>query len=115
MLPKSEPLTAISSTLMWAEAMADVSGAEVHHLEVGNSACLGAALRAWHADELADGRPMPWEDVVVGFAEPAASSIIQPVPSSVEIYRRLRSPYAAREAQALSEIGSPRHRTNSSR
>lgn len=38
------------------QVMADVFGAEVRRLEVGNSAALGAALRAVHADGLSEGR-----------------------------------------------------------
>ena len=86
------------------QVMADVFGADVYQLEVGNSACLGAALRAWHADELADGRHVPWDEVVVGFVEPAAGSRISPVPSAVEISRDLRKLYAVCEARALSAL-----------
>ena len=35
--------------------MADVFDAEVYQFEVGNSACLGAALRALHGDARLDG------------------------------------------------------------
>jgi xylulokinase len=83
------------------QVMADVFGADVCQLEAGNSACLGAALRAWHADELAEGRQVPWEEIVAGFAEPAAGSLVRPAPSSVEIYEPLRAVYAALEAKAL--------------
>ena len=38
------------------QVMADVFDAEVLQLETGNSAALGAALRAFHADRLADGQ-----------------------------------------------------------
>jgi xylulokinase len=36
------------------QVMADVHDADVYELEVANSACLGAALRAYHADRIAD-------------------------------------------------------------
>jgi hypothetical protein len=51
------------------QVMADVFGAEVFQFEVGNSASLGAALRAFHADGADQGHAVPWEDVVRGFAE----------------------------------------------
>ncbi len=38
------------------QVMADVFGAEVQRLDVGNAAALGAALRALHADRLDAGR-----------------------------------------------------------
>jgi xylulokinase len=83
------------------QIMADVFGATVHQLEVGNSACLGAALRAWHADELAEGRNMSWEDVVAGLAEPSPGSCIRPVASHVKIYADLKRLYDVCEAHAL--------------
>src|SRR5262249_28655046 len=49
--------------------MADVFGADVYQLEVGNSACLGAALRAYHAFASHAGRSLPWDEVVRGVAE----------------------------------------------
>ncbi len=39
------------------QVAADVFAAPVERLGAGNSAALGAALRAWHADALADGQP----------------------------------------------------------
>ncbi|MBE3133777.1 MAG: hypothetical protein IMZ55_09900, partial [Acidobacteria bacterium] len=95
------------------QVMADVFVAEVCQLEVGNSACLGAALRAWHADELAEGRNVPWGEIVAGFVEPIAGSRIRPVPEHVQIYQDLRQVYAACEAAALSRGG--HHRTNANR
>ncbi len=82
------------------QVMADVFGAEVYQLEVGNSACLGAALRAYHADALAEGRPLAWEDVVTGLAEPVASSRLTPDRDRYAIYRELMTRYAACEAHA---------------
>src|SRR5262249_46001424 len=43
------------------QVMADVFGADVWQMVVGNSACLGAALRAFHGDITAAGQSMPWE------------------------------------------------------
>jgi xylulokinase len=81
--------------------MADVFGADVYQFEVGNTACLGAALRAFHGDRAADGESMAWDDVVRGLAEPVASTRIRPDPRSHAIYRELMPIYAAREAEAL--------------
>jgi xylulokinase len=84
------------------QVMADVFGAGVWQLEVGSSACLGAALRAWHADERAEGRHVPWDGIVAGFVEPIAGSRIEPRPSAAGLYKDLRRAYAAFEANALS-------------
>jgi xylulokinase len=83
------------------QVMADVFGAEVYQLEVGNSAALGAALRAFHADQLADGREMPWDDVIAGFVEPLEGSRVAPDPSRHQLYAGLIDAYAACEAHAL--------------
>jgi sugar (pentulose or hexulose) kinase len=81
--------------------MADVFGADVYQFEVGNSACLGAALRAFHGDRIAAGDPVDWDEVVRGLAQPTASTRIRPDPRSHAIYRELLPLYAAREAEAL--------------
>lgn len=83
------------------QVMADVFGVPVSPLTVSNAACLGAALRAFHADRLADGDPLPWEEVVKGFTEP--ESPIVPIPANVVIYGDLKKRYAAVEAQALKD------------
>jgi xylulokinase len=83
------------------QVMADVFGADVYQLEVGNSAALGAALRAFHADQLADGREMSWDDVIAGFVEPIEDSRVAPDPSRHQLYTRLIDAYAACEAHAL--------------
>jgi xylulokinase len=82
--------------------MADVFGADVFQFQVGNAACLGAALRAWHADEAARGSTRPWSDIVAGLAEPIAASRIQPDGDAVRIYAALRAEYARFEADVLS-------------
>jgi sugar (pentulose or hexulose) kinase len=80
--------------------MADVFDADVYQLEVGNSACLGAALRAYHADALAEGHAVTWDEVVAGFAEPVAASRLRPNREHHAIYRELMNTYAACEAHA---------------
>lgn len=83
------------------QVMADVFGVDVCPLEVGNSAALGAALRALHADSRADGRELPWEDVTAGFVQPIEAGRVRPDPGCHERYRRLLDGYTACEAHAL--------------
>ena len=56
------------------QVMADVFNAQVYQLEIGNSAALGAALRAHHADAARSGQPLSWEEVIDGLVEPVAAS-----------------------------------------
>ncbi|MCH2374121.1 MAG: carbohydrate kinase [Planctomycetes bacterium] len=81
--------------------MADVHGANVYQLEVGNSAALGAALRAFQAFEVACGRGTSWDEVIRDFVTPLAESRIAPDPERVELYRELRRVYTACEEHAL--------------
>ena len=83
--------------------MADVFNADVYQCEVGNSAALGAALRAFHADAAASGVELPWDDVVRGFAEPIAGSRVRPDRARVAIYRALSPRHAACERTALAD------------
>jgi xylulokinase len=52
------------------QVIADVFDAELVRIAPRNAASLGAALRAYHADRLASGTPVPWRDVVAGFTDP---------------------------------------------
>jgi len=81
------------------QVMADVHGAEVRQLAVAESAALGAALRAFHGEQVAQGREIGWEEVVTGFVEPVAR--VRPDPLSVAVYAGLKPVYAACEAHAL--------------
>ncbi len=83
------------------QVMSDVHGADVYQLEVGNSACLGAALRAFHAHAKAEGTEPSWDNVTRDFVEPLAESRIQPQSGAREIYDRFRPLYARCEAHAL--------------
>jgi len=83
------------------QVMADVFGADVYQLEVGNSAALGAALRARHADSIASGAPADWEDVISGLVEPKAGSRLRPRAGAREIYDDLLRVHALCEARAL--------------
>jgi xylulokinase len=82
------------------QVMADVFDAVVHRLPSSNSAALGAALRAFHADRIADGEPIAWEEVCAGFtaATPAAS----PVRENVETYKNVIEQYRELESISLS-------------
>jgi xylulokinase len=83
------------------QVMADVFDAEVVQLQVGNSACLGAALRACHAEAVSRGQAVGWDAVVDGFVRPVARRRVAPVPGRPPMYRELRARYAAFEARAL--------------
>ena len=83
------------------QAMADVFGADVFQLDAVNSACLGAALCAVHADALFDRREVAWEEIVRGVAEPIATSRLQPDSARHAMYRELTGIYGRCEAHAL--------------
>ena len=75
------------------QVMADVFGADVYQFDVGNSACLGAALRAFHAHRAAAGEPLSWDDVVQGLAEPVASTLVSADSSRHEMYLKMIDRY----------------------
>jgi xylulokinase len=83
------------------QVMADVFNADVYQFAVRNSACLGAALRAWHADQLASGDPLPWTHIVKGIAEPRPETRVRPTPANVPVYAELRRRYAEFEKASL--------------
>jgi xylulokinase len=78
------------------QVLADVLNAEVREFDVTNSAALGAALRAYHADRLVSTGSASWEEVIAGFAEPTAVAA-RPVPANVAAFAALRPRYAAFE------------------
>ena len=82
------------------QVLADVFNAIVHRLQSGNSAALGAALRAFHADRIAEGERPEWNEVIRGFVHPLPESRVAPVPANVARYRALLDLYAAREREA---------------
>jgi xylulokinase len=83
------------------QTMANVFDADVYQLEVANSAALGAALRASHADLNFGGQHVNWDDVVSGLAEPAREGRLSPEPDRVAVYRELLPIYRACEAHAM--------------
>jgi xylulokinase len=88
------------------QVMADVFGADVYQLEVGNSAALGAALRAWHGERAAAGAPASWDDVIRGIVEPVAASRLCARLDVHAMYRRLMQVHARCEADALTRATS---------
>jgi len=86
------------------QVLADVFNAAVYQFEVDNSACLGAALRAWHADATASGHPVAWPDVVRDLATPAVRSLVRPGAAGTEVYPALRRRYG-REERAARGLG----------
>ncbi|HVR76380.1 MAG TPA: FGGY-family carbohydrate kinase, partial [Planctomycetota bacterium] len=87
--------------------LADCLDADVYQFEVSNSACLGAALRAYHADQVSGGKKVPWEQITAGFAEPVAKTRIEPDPRSVAVYEDLKKIYSACEAHAIRDGEDP--------
>jgi xylulokinase len=83
------------------QVMADVFQADVYRLGSGNSASLGAALRAWHANARASDQPVDWEDIVRDFAAPDPATRVRPRTELAQTYRDLRKRYAAFESEAL--------------
>jgi xylulokinase len=89
------------------QVMADVLDAEVWDFQVTNSAALGAAIRAAHADRLASGQPASWDEVVEGLAEPL-SVAARPDPAAARVYAALRERYAAFEQASVGPTDSVR-------
>lgn len=83
------------------QVMADVFGARVFQMPVGNAAALGAALRAAHAHMRAQDGSTSWLHVIAGVAEPLADLRIDPDPARHALYRDMMSVYAACESHAL--------------
>jgi xylulokinase len=82
------------------QVMADVFGADVYPAG-GNAACLGAALRAWHADVIASGGSVSWPEIVGRFTAPDPARRVAPRPELGRLYVELRTRYAAVEASEL--------------
>jgi xylulokinase len=96
-----------AANLQILQVMADVFNADVYQMQVGNSAALGAALRAWHADMAAERTPMGWGDIIAGFVEPVMESRRRPRPSLHDHYADLMRVHAACEAHALGQGPDP--------
>ena len=79
------------------QVMANVFGADVYRLDGEHAAALGAALRAYHADQLTAGEPVSWKTVVSGFTDPQPGQLMSPDPRYVAMYAALREDYALLE------------------
>lgn len=90
-----------SENMEIVHVMADVFGAEVRQFNISDSAAFGAAMRAWHADALADGEPLGWDEIVSTALEPMLLRRLEPEPGAHRMYRDLLGVYAEREAAAL--------------
>jgi len=92
------------------QVMADVFGAAVYQLQVGNSAALGAALQALHGASVPAAGHLSWEEVVTGFVEPLAESKLLPDSARHALYEDLVELYGACEAHALGNGADPSSR-----
>jgi xylulokinase len=90
-----------AANLQILQVMADVFNADVYQMQVGNSAALGAALRAYHADMTAERTPTGWGDIIAGFVEPVMASRRRPRATLHDHYADLMRVHAACEAHAL--------------
>jgi xylulokinase len=81
------------------QVIADVFNADVVRLETTNAAALGAALRAYHAERRAAGKPVSWEEVVAGFTDPAPGPPVRPRPVQARVYEQLLPEYERFEAE----------------
>lgn len=82
------------------QIFADVHGCPVTRYEVGNSAALGASLRAAQGWLKKTGSPMDWGDLVKPFLRPDPERSVIPDPDAVAIYNELIKEYAAFEVEA---------------
>jgi xylulokinase len=82
------------------QVIADVFGATVYQARSGNAACLGAALRAFHAHERSLGRELSWEEVGRGLTEPDESGRVEHLEAHTLVYADLRERYARFEDEA---------------
>ena len=86
------------------QVMADVFNARVVRSRTRNAAALGAALRAWHADRLASGRPIEWDETVESFGQPDPAWNFQPHADATQVYVELSRRYEGAERAALSRL-----------
>lgn len=71
------------------QVMADVFNARVFPSPVSNSACLGAALRAWHGSAKARGQDIDWRVIVKDLTLPDPATVTAPNPDAVAVYEKL--------------------------
>ncbi|MGO9246944.1 MAG: xylulokinase [Verrucomicrobiia bacterium] len=85
------------------QIMADVFDCPVVHIEVANSAALGAALRATHGWLANSGKKPRWQDVVAGFTDPLPDSEVRPSATTARAYGELIEKYARCEREVINE------------
>ena len=68
------------------QVMADVHGCPVHRSDIGDSAALGAALRAAHGHLSRRGNAPPWNILVDGFSDPDPDFAVHPDPRTAGVY-----------------------------
>ncbi len=84
------------------QVLADVFAVRVVRPRASNTSALGAALRAWHADDAARGIEMSWpERATAGVDASGGMDHIDPRPHAVSVYAQLRDGHAAFEAVEL--------------
>ena len=89
------------------QIMADVFGADVFRFEVSNSAALGAAMRAAHAEKNETGKSCSWEDLAEKFASPVQGSKVTPDPENHKKYMKFVEFYSMCEKHALGQGEEP--------
>jgi xylulokinase len=77
------------------QIVADVFDAEVVRIAPPNAASLGAALRAYHGERLAAGRPVSWDEAVADFTAPRRDEGAAPRPEAARQYADLLPRYEA--------------------
>ncbi len=90
-----------SANIEILQVMADMFDADVLRQDIGNSACLGAALRAWHGERLAAGESVTWEEVAAGVGAPSSAPVARPIAEYVNLYADLKCRYAEFEQSQL--------------
>ena len=86
------------------QVMADVFDATVYQASADNAACLGAALRAFHAHQRSLGRELSWDAVGRGLTEPSEASRVDPFPAHVTAYVDARRKYRDFEAEITARL-----------
>jgi xylulokinase len=89
-----------SVNLPLLQVMADAFGVEVRSQDISNAAALGAALRARHADRLAQGHRPTWDEILDGL-EQAPHHTVRPEAAAHAVYRDVAHRQAEFESNAL--------------
>lgn len=82
------------------QIMADVHNCPVIRFETGNSAALGAAVRAAHGWLKKQGETVSWRELIGPFLSPDPDRSAEPDPAAVAVYDEMIAKYAEFEKQA---------------